>query len=129
MKRWQILAATFVVASTMTTGLRPAAAVPAQSTNPCVVALTYVFAPYGRGVQQRFIAISFRESRHTEGIQNKRAVVSRGVNWGRATGCVQVLPRVARNIGMTCDLRTAWCNAATAKKLWLKMGWSPWAVR
>ena len=109
----------------------PAGAAPAQPAgNPCVAAIRATFAPHGAGVVNRFIAISYRESRWTPGVANRITVRDRrGRVYGRATGCLQILPLVARNVGSTCDLRNAACNAATARRLWLKMGWSPWAVR
>jgi hypothetical protein len=95
--------------------------------NPCVAAIR---ATFGTGaVGQRFIAISWRESRWTQGIQNRRAVVVRGRSWGRASGCLQILPGVAARIGVRCSLLSAWCNVAAARRLWLRAGWSPWAVR
>ena len=97
--------------------------------NPCVVAIRTVFAPHGQAVVNRFLALSFRESRHTPGIANRRAVVVRGRSWGRAAGCLQILPGVAARIGVRCSLFNAYCNASSARRLWLRMGWSPWAVR
>lgn len=98
--------------------------------NACVAAIRATFAPHGAGVVNRFIAISYRESRWTANIQNRITVRDRrGRVYGRATGCLQILPLVARNVGSTCDLRNSLCNASTARRLWLKMGWSPWAVR
>jgi hypothetical protein len=96
----------------------------AHGMNPCVVAIQTVFAKDGAAVVNRFVALSFRESRHQAGAVNRR-----GTRLGRATGCLQVLPGVARNVGSRCDLRNAMCNATTARRLWLRMGWSPWRVR
>ena len=106
------------------------AAPPPPAGNACVAAIRATFAPHGAGVVNRFIAISYRESRWTANIQNSITVRDRrGKVYGRATGCLQILPLVARNVGSTCDLRSSACNAQTARRLWLKMGWSPWAVR
>lgn len=104
-------------------------AAPVASTNPCVVAIRATFAPHGAAVVNRFLYLSFRESRHTQGIQNRRAVVVRGRSWGRASGCLQILPGVAARIGVRCSLLNAWCNASAARRLWLRSGWSPWRVR
>jgi hypothetical protein len=102
--------------------------------NPCVAAIRATFAPHGAAVVNRFVAISYRESRWTPGISNRTTVYSRTrsgarISWGRATGCLQILPRVAQNIGATGDLRDPMVNAQTARTLWLRMGWSPWRVR
>ena len=105
----------------------PAGAAPAPpGANPCVAAIRATFAPHGAAVVNRFVAISWRESRWTPGIANRRSM---GAKWGRATGCLQILPGVARNVGARCDLRSATCNAQTARTLWLRAGWSPWRVR
>lgn len=105
----------------------PAGAAPVPNpANPCVAAIRATFAPHGAAVVNRFVAISYRESRWTQTAVNRRSM---GVKWGRATGCVQILPGVARNVGARCDLRNAWCNAQTARTLWLRAGWSPWRVR
>lgn len=113
----------------------PAGAAPVPNpANPCVAAIRATFAPHGAAVVNRFVAISYRESRWTPGIANRITVYSRTrsgarVSWGRATGCLQILPLVARNVGARCDLRNATCNAQTARTLWLRAGWSPWRVR
>ena len=101
----------------------PAEDAGAQTPNPCVVAITNTWPA---STHKRILAISYRESRHTQTAVNRRSM---GARWGRATGCLQILPGVARNIGSTCDLRTAWCNASTGYRLYKKMGWSPWRVR
>jgi predicted pyridoxine 5'-phosphate oxidase superfamily flavin-nucleotide-binding protein len=96
--------------------------------NPCVAAIRSTFGtgPVGR----RFIAISWRESRWTQGIQNRRAVVVRGRSWGRAAGCLQILPGVAARIGVRCSLLVARCNVGVAaRRLFQVSGWSPWRVR
>ena len=102
----------------------------AHGMNPCVVAIQTVFAQDGAAVVNRFVAISYRESRHQAGAVNRRTVRDRrGRVYGRATGCLQVLPLVARNVGVTGDLRNPMVNAQAARRLWLRMGWSPWRVR
>jgi hypothetical protein len=90
--------------------------------NPCVVAITHTWPA---NTHARILAVSFRESRHQQAVMNARAVG----RWGHATGCLQILPGVARNVGGNCNLREAWCNASVGLKLFRKMGWSPWAVR
>lgn len=118
-----------VLAATLAGSIGTAEAAPAARTwneaNPCVAAIRAVWP---RQYQERAIAISFRESRHTPGIANARSM---GRAWGRATGCLQILPGVARRIGSTCDLRNAFCNASTGWRLWNYRGsrWRPWAVR
>ena len=109
----------------------PAGAAPVPNpANPCVAAIRATFAPHGAAVVNRFVAISYRESRWTPGIANRITVRDRrGKVYGRATGCLQILPLVARNVGSRCDLRSAACNAQTARTLWLRAGWSPWRVR
>ena len=96
----------------------------ARGVSPCVVAIRTVFARDGASVVNRFVALSFRESRHQAGIVNRRRT-----RLGHATGCLQILPGVARNVGSRCDLRNAMCNANAARRLWLRLGWSPWRVR
>lgn len=110
----------------------PAGAAPVPNpSNPCVAAIRATFAPHGAAVVNRFIAISYRESRWTQTAVNRITVRDRrtGKVYGRAAGCLQILPLVARNVGARCDLRNAWCNAQTARTLWLRAGWSPWRVR
>jgi hypothetical protein len=120
-----------IVAALIATGIgvtaAPAAAAPRPPAgNPCVVAIRAVFAPHGQAVVNRFVAISYRESRHTQSIQNARSM---GARWGRAAGCLQILPGVARNLGARCNLLTAWCNATTARTLYRRSGFTPWRVR
>jgi soluble lytic murein transglycosylase-like protein len=120
------LAASFLTASAVLTFSGPAAhaSPPPPASNPCVAAIRAVWPDHLEG---RAIAISWRESRWTPGAVNRRAVGK----FGRATGCMQILPGVARRIGSTCDLRNASCNAATAWALYnyRRSGWRPWSVR
>jgi hypothetical protein len=118
-----------VVAALIATGVvviaAPAAAAPRPPAgNPCVVAIQSVFAPHGSAVVNRFVAISFRESRWTQTAQNRIRT-----SLGRAQGCLQILSGVARNIGARCNLLTAWCSAMTARTLYRRSGFTPWRVR
>jgi hypothetical protein len=118
----------FVVVAIIATGISTATPVGAApyppAGNPCVVAIRGVFAPYGPAVVNRFVAISYRESRWIQTAQNRRST-----SLGRAQGCLQVLSGVARNIGARCNQLRAWCSATTARTLYRRAGFTPWRVR
>lgn len=121
-----VVAAAFAAALVIPASPASAYPVPPRM-NPCVFALRTVMGRhFGAAVAERFVAISWRESRWLEHVQNKRSM---GRRWGAATGCTQVLPGVARNVGAHCDLHHAWCSAYATRLLYARMGWSPWAVR
>lgn len=106
-------------------GSHPASAAGVHpSNNPCVVAIRYVFASHGVNVVNRMLAISYRESRHTQTAQNRIRT-----SLGRAGGCLQILSGVARNLGARCNQLTAWCNATTARTLYRRSGFTPWRTR
>jgi len=113
-----------VVAAIIAAGIStatPAAAAPRPPAgNPCVVAIRAVFKPYGAAVVNRFVAISYRESRWTQTVKNPRS---------SAAGCLQVLAGVARNVGARCSQLDAWCSATTSRTLYRRFGFRPWAVR
>lgn len=90
--------------------------------NACVAAIRAAWPDHLEG---RAIAISFRESRWTS-VRNRRSM---GRKWGAATGCLQILPGVARNIGVRCDLMAPGCNAVAGYTLFRRAGWTPWRVR
>ena len=117
-----------VVAAIIAAGIStatPAAAAPRPPAgNPCVVAIRSVFAPHGTVVVNRFVAISYRESRWTQTAQNRIRT-----SLGRAQGCLQILSGVARNLGARCSQFSAWCNATTARTLYRRSGFTPWRVR
>lgn len=116
-----------VVAAIIATGVSAVTPVDAApyppAGNPCVVAIRGVFAPYGPAVVNRFIAISYRESRWTQTAQNHIRT-----SLGRAGGCLQILSGVARNLGARCNQLTAWCSATTARTLYRRAGFTPWRV-
>ena len=118
-----------IVAALILTGVgvtaAPAAAAPRPPAgNPCVVAIRAVFAPHGTAVVNRFVAISYRESRWTQTAQNRIRT-----SLGRAQGCLQILSGVARNLGARCSQFSAWCSATTARTLYRRSGFTPWRVR
>ena len=109
-----------VLAATNTTTV---SAAPTWS-GPCHAAVDRYFPPAARA---RMHAIVHRESRGLPGVQNR--IRTRA---GRATGCAQILPGYAGPFmrAARCNsLFQADCNIATARKMFDRAGWRPWAVR
>lgn len=118
------LAAGFLLTATVV-AVHPGTADAAPTwSGPCHAAVDRYFPPAARG---RMHVIVHRESRGLPGVQNR--IRTRA---GRATGCAQILPGYAGQFmrAARCNsLFVADCNIATARKMWDRAGWRPWAVR